>query len=86
VRARNKRESWWQAVRCVPPKRRLTFNGLHEVISQKTVLYKTGLSEQTHEYSVCVPVKYLPVRHRTFTAADKNCAALTLCEVMTCLF
>jgi hypothetical protein len=35
-RARNQRESRWQAV---PPKRRLTFNELHGVISQKIALF-----------------------------------------------
>jgi hypothetical protein len=39
-RARNQRESRWQA-EPVPPKRRLTFNGLHGVISQKIVLFIT---------------------------------------------
>jgi hypothetical protein len=55
-RARNQRETRWQAEfsrsflarlilrpwrwrRYIPPKRLLTFNGLHGVISQKTVLY-----------------------------------------------
>jgi hypothetical protein len=33
---------WW---RYVPPKRRLTFNGLHGVISQKIVLFITPLWE-----------------------------------------
>jgi hypothetical protein len=36
-RARNQ----WQAERYVPPKRRLTCNGLHGVISQKIVLFIT---------------------------------------------
>jgi hypothetical protein len=31
----------WRLRRYVPPKRRLTFNGLHDVISQKVVLFIT---------------------------------------------
>jgi hypothetical protein len=36
---------WWR--RYVPPKRRLTFNGLHGVISQKMVLTITLLNSST---------------------------------------
>jgi hypothetical protein len=43
TRERNQRESEWQ-LWYVPPKRRLTFNGLHVVISKKIALFtKIGL-------------------------------------------
>jgi hypothetical protein len=38
-RARNQRESRWQADEMLTPKRRLTFNGLHGIISQKTDVF-----------------------------------------------
>jgi hypothetical protein len=37
--ARNQCESKWRWRRCVPPKCRWTFNGQHDVISQKIVLF-----------------------------------------------
>jgi hypothetical protein len=41
-RARNQRENRWQAaLRLVPPKRRLTFNGPHDDTTQKTVFFTT---------------------------------------------
>jgi hypothetical protein len=39
--ARNQRESRWQAERHVPPKLRLTFNELHDIISQNIQLFIT---------------------------------------------
>jgi hypothetical protein len=30
----------WLWIQYIPPKRRLTFNGIHSVISQKTILFK----------------------------------------------
>jgi hypothetical protein len=41
ISARNQRESRWRWRRYVPPKRLLTFNGLHGVISQKMILFIT---------------------------------------------
>jgi hypothetical protein len=41
-RVRNKPESRWQAEWYVPSKRRLTFNGLHGVISENILLFITN--------------------------------------------
>jgi hypothetical protein len=43
----------WKWRRCVPPKRRLTLNGLRGIISQKIILYKT-----TASYSRSPGLKY----------------------------
>jgi hypothetical protein len=42
----------WRRRRYVPPKRRMTFNGLHGVISQKTVLFINHPCENLKPYKV----------------------------------
>jgi hypothetical protein len=71
--ARNQCESRWQAAwlilrpwrwrRHVPQKRRLNFNGLHDVISQKTELFMFNLIS----IFPLIPVFHLAVYHNIIT-------------------
>jgi hypothetical protein len=67
-RARNQRESRWQAELSklyVPSKRRLAFKGLHGVISQKVVLFNSAYVRETLRnvlyYFVCRTAGYKSV-------------------------
>jgi hypothetical protein len=66
----------WRWRRCVPPQRRLTFNGLQDVIYQKIVLFITiavRLTLSTTKFT----------RYKTNTADAVSCLLKTLNLIVT---
>jgi hypothetical protein len=49
----------WRWRRCVPPKRRLAFSGLHGIISQKIVLFITYMFDKAALNKQNIPIRML---------------------------